>query len=75
VQQLTTFPRPPSSPDLALCDFFLFLKTTFKLKGRRYAGGIATRDEEADVTAATTGVPEHGNPVKPEVDCFEGDGG
>jgi hypothetical protein len=28
--------HPPYSPDLAPCDFFLFLKTKLKLKGRRF---------------------------------------
>ena len=29
-------PHPPYSPDLALCDFFLFPKIKFQLKGRRF---------------------------------------
>ena len=28
------FPHPPNSPDLAPCDFYLFSKLKFKLKGR-----------------------------------------
>jgi hypothetical protein len=28
--------HPPYSPDLATCDFFLFLKIKLKLKGRRF---------------------------------------
>ncbi|EGI59805.1 FLJ37770-like protein, partial [Acromyrmex echinatior] len=30
-------PQPPYSPDLAPCDFFLFLKLKRPMKGRRYA--------------------------------------
>ena len=30
-------PQPPYSPDLALCDFFLFPKLKRPMKGRRYA--------------------------------------
>jgi hypothetical protein len=29
-------PQSPFSPDLALCDFFLFPKIKLKLKGRRF---------------------------------------
>jgi hypothetical protein len=29
-------PRPPYSPDLAPCDFFLFPRIKMKLKGRRF---------------------------------------
>jgi hypothetical protein len=31
---MDTIPHPPYSPDLAPCDFFLFPKMKFKLKGR-----------------------------------------
>lgn len=33
---MTIIPHPPYSPDLAPCDFFLFPKMKFKLKGRRF---------------------------------------
>ena len=33
---VTTFPHPPYSPDLAPCDFFLFPKMKLQLKGRRF---------------------------------------
>jgi hypothetical protein len=33
---MTVIPHPPYSPDLAPCDFFLFPKMKFKLKGRRF---------------------------------------
>jgi len=29
-------PQPPYSPDLSPCDFFLFPKLTFHLKGRHF---------------------------------------
>ncbi|KDR20028.1 hypothetical protein L798_05263, partial [Zootermopsis nevadensis] len=32
----TVIPHPPYSPDLAPCDFFLFPKMKFRLKGRRF---------------------------------------
>jgi transposase len=32
-----TLPRPPYSPDLAPCDFFLFTKIKLQLKGRRFS--------------------------------------
>jgi len=35
---ITTFPHPPYSPDLAPCDFFLFPKMKLLLKGRRFDG-------------------------------------
>ena len=35
---VTTFPHPPYSPDLAPCDFFLFPKMRLQLKGRRFDG-------------------------------------
>jgi transposase len=35
---VTTFPHPPYSPDLAPCDFFLFPKMKLLLKGRRFDG-------------------------------------
>jgi len=35
---VTTFPHPPYSPDLAPCDFFLFPKMKLQLKGRRFDG-------------------------------------
>jgi transposase len=31
---IITLPHPPYSPDLAPCDFFLFLKMKLQLKGR-----------------------------------------
>jgi hypothetical protein len=33
---MAVIPHPPYSPDLALCDFFLFPKIKLKLKGRRF---------------------------------------
>jgi histone-lysine N-methyltransferase SETMAR len=34
--KMPVIPHPPSSPDLALYDFFLFPKMQLKLKGRRF---------------------------------------
>jgi len=34
--KIHVIPHPPYSPDLAPCDFFLFPKMKFKLKGRRF---------------------------------------
>jgi hypothetical protein len=34
--KMAVFPQRPFSPDLAPCDFFLFPKMKFKLKGRRF---------------------------------------
>jgi hypothetical protein len=33
---MVIIPHPPSSPDLASCDFALFPKLKMKLKGRRF---------------------------------------
>jgi hypothetical protein len=33
---MAVIPHPPYTPDLARCDFFLFLKMKLKLKGRRF---------------------------------------
>jgi hypothetical protein len=33
---MAVIPHPPYSPDLAPCDFFLFPKMKFKLKGLRF---------------------------------------
>jgi hypothetical protein len=33
---MNVIPHPTYSPDLVPCDFFLFLKMKFKLKGRRF---------------------------------------
>jgi hypothetical protein len=34
--KMAVIPHPPHSPDLAPCDFFLFPKMNFKLKGHRF---------------------------------------
>jgi len=34
--KMAVIPRPPYSPDLAPCDFFLFPKMKLKLKGSRF---------------------------------------
>jgi len=38
LHNLTTFPHPPYSPDLAPCDFSLFPKMKVQLKGCRFDG-------------------------------------
>jgi hypothetical protein len=35
-KNMAVVPRPPNSPDLAPCDFFLYPKMKSKLKGRRF---------------------------------------
>jgi hypothetical protein len=35
-KKMAVIPQPPYSPDLALCDFFLFQKMKLKLKGRLF---------------------------------------
>jgi hypothetical protein len=34
--KIPSLPHPPSSPDLALCDFFLFLQLKKTMKGHRF---------------------------------------
>jgi len=41
-------PRPPYSPDLAPCDFWLFSEVKMTMKGKRFA---AVQDIEAATTA------------------------
>ena len=45
----TVVPHPPYSPDLASCDFFLFLTMKKTLKGKRYATveEVKTASQEA----------------------------
>jgi transposase len=35
-KNIPTLPQPPYSPDLAACDFYLFLKLKSKLKGHHF---------------------------------------
>jgi transposase len=46
---IITLPHPPYSPDLAPCDFFLFLKMKLKLKGRRFKGVEEIQRESQNV--------------------------
>jgi hypothetical protein len=46
---IITLPHLPYSPDLAPCDFFLFLKTKLKLKGRRFDRPEGLQQESQNV--------------------------
>ena len=46
---IITCPHLPYSPDLAPCDFFLFLKIKLKLKGRRFDGLEEIQQESQNV--------------------------
>jgi len=35
-KNIPVLPHPPNSPDLALCDFYLFSKLKLKLKGNHF---------------------------------------
>jgi hypothetical protein len=47
-------PHPPYSPDLAPCDFFLFLKMKFPLNGRRFDIIKEMQAESQEVLKART---------------------
>ena len=53
-------PQPPYSPDLSLCDFFLFPKLKFHLKGRHFETveniEKAVTDQLKEILVATTSV-------------------
>ena len=55
-QQITTFPHPPYSPDLAPCDFSLFSRMKALLHGRKFHSAeevmTATRDAVRDLPAS-----------------------
>ena len=40
---ISVVPQPPYSPDLSLCDFFLFPKLKFHLKGRHFGTTTSKR--------------------------------
>jgi histone-lysine N-methyltransferase SETMAR len=40
---MSAIPHPPYSPDLTLCDFFLFPKIEMKLKGCRFDNAEKTQ--------------------------------
>ena len=46
-KNITVCPHPPYSPDLAPCDFWLFLKVKMTMKGKSF-------DSIQDIEAATT---------------------
>ncbi|PNF20643.1 hypothetical protein B7P43_G03017 [Cryptotermes secundus] len=63
-KQITVLEHPPSSPDLAPNDFFLFSKTMETLKGRHFDD---IDDIRSNTAAALKAVPQ--NQFK---NCFEG---
>jgi hypothetical protein len=77
--------HPPYSPDLALCDFFLFPKMKLKLKGRRFDNieEIQTESQRVIDTLNRKGLPGSVSKMKETVgtclhvegNYFEGDGG
>ena len=78
-------PHPPYSPDLAPCDFFLFPKMKFKLKGRRFdtveeiqlaSQMVLNTLEEQDFQAAFQAWQQRWKRcIAAQGDYFEGDGG
>jgi hypothetical protein len=48
--------HPPYSPDLALCDFWVFRKLKYALKGQRFAD---IPDIQRNVTTLLRGIPEN----------------
>ena len=56
----TVVPHPPNSPDLAPCDFFLFLTIKKTLKGKRFATveEVKTASQEALNQHQASAVPE-----------------
>jgi hypothetical protein len=51
---MTVIPHPPYSPDLALCDFFLFPKMTFKLKRNYFINTEEIQTESQDAIMTLT---------------------
>ena len=52
--KIALIPYPPYSPDLELCDFFLFPKMKLKLKGRRFVSIDDIQAETQKVLDALT---------------------
>ena len=48
--------QPPSSPDLAPCDFFLFQKVKSTVKGHHFE---STEDIQSSVTQASNNIPQN----------------
>ena len=77
-------PHPPYSPDLAPCDFFLFLKLKMSLKGRRFntieeiqseSQAVLNTVQESDFHAAFLALQDRwARCIDAEGDYFEGDG-
>jgi len=83
--KIALIPHPPYSPDLPPCDFLLFLKMKFELKGRRF-------DTNEEIQAKSQRVPDTliekdfqeafqkwrrwwDQCLHAEGNCFEGDSG
>ena len=58
--EIKTVPHPPYSPDLALCDFWLFPKLKEKLKGCRYVRIEETKEAVTKVIDTLTQEDFHG---------------
>ena len=56
-KKIPTIPRPPYSPDIAPCDFWLFPKLKFALKGEHFA---TIEVIKANVTANLRAIPIEG---------------
>jgi hypothetical protein len=82
---MAVIPHPSYSPDLAPCNFFLFLKLKFKLKGRRFDTTEKMQAESERVLDTLTGKDfqktfqklrrRWGRCVHVGGNYFEGDGG
>ena len=79
---IKTVPHPPYSPDLALCDFWLFPKLKEKLRGCRYETIEEMKEAVTKVIDTLTQEDFHGafqkllewyKYIAAGGDCFEGD--
>ena len=57
---IKTVPHPPYSPDIALCDFWLFPKLKEKLRGSRYETIEDMKEAVAKVIDTVTREDFHG---------------
>jgi hypothetical protein len=82
---VTTVPHPAYSADLALCDFYVFPKMKFRLKGRRFASIEEVQAESQQILNTLTPAElseffekwqnRWDRFVQAQGDYFEGDGG
>jgi hypothetical protein len=54
---MAVIPHTPHSPDLAPCDFFLFLKMKLKLKGRRVYTTVIQAESQRMLDTDRKGLP------------------